>query len=361
MATTRWQGAWRRGRRFAGGTLEWTWLLTLAVARLGFTFLIAIAGLFLFIQIAYHVFAGATQAFDESVIRWFSQHRDGPHYGPIRAVTYLANGETIAVVSALAFGWFAFRRRFNKALTVLVAVLVGWGLIEGLKAVFGRPRPSFNSIAEAGLSFPSGHAFFSLTLYGLLAYLLAREAPWRLKRGIWTGVIVLALLVGTSRMFLGVHYPSDVAAGFCAAAFWLWGCLKLPDLFARQAWGEWRKDRLSDLAFAREEVRTLGPDAPAVLAEAESALKNPGLAPLPRLALGSSVAFGKLYRHVERAWPKTRRYATRAIPAAAALTWTQGNQASTPAQRLAVAAQVLVTGTRPKEESALEDGAAYVA
>jgi membrane-associated phospholipid phosphatase len=77
-------------------------------------------------------------------------------------------------------------------------------------------------------SFPSGHAFFSLTIYGMLAYLLSRDAPPRRRRQRWGATVVAILLVGFSRVFLGVHFPSDVVAGFLVALPWLWDCLALP-------------------------------------------------------------------------------------------------------------------------------------
>lgn len=300
----------------------------------------AVLGLLVFAKIAREVFEGETQAIDEAVVRWFGQYQPAWFHVPIRTITYLANGETIAVVSTVAFLWFALRRKFGRAVTLAIAVIGGWGLIEGLKALFGRPRPELNSIAETGLSFPSGHAFFSLTLYGLLAYFLAREAPWRLKRAVWTGVFSLAILVGFSRVLLGVHYPSDVAGGFCVGAFWLWGCLKLPTLFAWKSWGEWRRERLTALASAREELTSLRDTAQPLEEAAVNGLAGASLKRSDRLYLRAALAFSKFCRR----FPRLRRYAVGVLPLGSALARAERHGLRVPreAHRLSVAARVLL-------------------
>ena len=102
-----------------------------------------------------------------------------------------------------------------------------------LKALFHRPRPEvvFDNL---GYSFPSGHSFFALVVYGMLAYWLTRDMPINRRGTTWTVAILAIFLVGFSRVFLGEHYPSDVAAGFAVAVPWLWGCLALPTLFHRR-------------------------------------------------------------------------------------------------------------------------------
>ena len=69
--------------------------------------------------------------------------------------------------------------------------------------------------------------FAAVTLYGLLAYWAAQSAAPRRRAEIWVGAVLLILLIGFSRVYLGVHYASDVAAGFAAGLPWLWGCLTL--------------------------------------------------------------------------------------------------------------------------------------
>jgi len=93
-----------------------------------------------------------------------------------------------------------------------------------LKGLFVRPRPYFEHplLIETSYSFPSGHAMESFVLYGMLAYfaVLALET-WRARTAVVFGTALLVLLIGLSRMYLGVHYFSDVVAGYAAGGVWL--------------------------------------------------------------------------------------------------------------------------------------------
>jgi uncharacterized membrane protein YkvA (DUF1232 family) len=114
----------------------------------------------------------------------------------------------------------------------LVAGVGGVGVVSGLKYLFHRPRP--DAVFDVlGYSFPSGHSFFALVVYGFLAYVLTRDMVGRRKEWIWLACVLAILLVGFSRVFLGEHYPSDVVAGFAVGLPWLWGCLALPTAFRR--------------------------------------------------------------------------------------------------------------------------------
>ena len=122
--------------------------------------------------------------------------------------------------------WFLIRR--NKRFLLLWAGgLVGNSIIiQILKQLYERPRPEFSSpfLTEANFSFPSGHAAASIVMYGLLAYLILirknkLKTPARLA--VVTGVLWVGVFIGTSRLALGVHYPSDVLAGWLVALAWL--------------------------------------------------------------------------------------------------------------------------------------------
>jgi undecaprenyl-diphosphatase len=92
-----------------------------------------------------------------------------------------------------------------------------------LKHAFHRPRPvAFFGAAPSSYSFPSGHALGSFCFYGMLAAILAAPARGRVaKFCVWTAAVLLVGMIGFSRIYLGVHYPSDVIAGYCAAAVWV--------------------------------------------------------------------------------------------------------------------------------------------
>lgn len=139
-------------------------------------------------------------------------------------ITALGSLETIASVGLLVAGYFVWRRWWLPLAMWLAAVAGGVALNQLLKGLFARPRPSFADplLPESGYSFPSGHAMQSLVLYGMLAYfaVLALRS-WRAKTAVVLGLTLLVLLIGFSRLYLGVHYFSDVVAGFAAGGVWL--------------------------------------------------------------------------------------------------------------------------------------------
>lgn len=140
------------------------------------------------------------------------------------------------VALVLALAW---RRRFRES--VFAAAALGGSALLNLatKQLFARDRPSlWESIApETSFSFPSGHAMGSMTL-GVVLVLLAWPTRWR-----WVAIGTMAffvLMVGLSRVYLGVHYPSDILAGWAAASVWAVGCYGLAFKGHLRPWGERR-------------------------------------------------------------------------------------------------------------------------
>jgi len=184
------------------------------------------ASLVVFLVLAHKVHGGETVRFDAAVFHYFQARQSPAIYRLMTAVSLLASGGAISAVSLICVVVFwrmpAYR---SDALGLLLAAAGGQGVVYGLKALFHRARPEA-AFASLGYSFPSGHAFAAMTLYGMLAYWLVRAAP-RHREWVWSGAIILILLIGFSRVYLGVHYASDVAAGFAAGLPWLWGCCAL--------------------------------------------------------------------------------------------------------------------------------------
>ena len=123
----------------------------------------------------------------------------------------------VAVVLFWRLGW-------RHAALDLIIVMAGAIVLENtLKYFFARARPEvYFGMVPSSDSFPSGHALFAAGLYGALAYLIAaRVGGARAAVALWTGAVLLAGAIGVSRIYLGVHYPSDVAAGYLVAIFWI--------------------------------------------------------------------------------------------------------------------------------------------
>ena len=139
-------------------------------------------------------------------------------------VTALGSIETIALLALIVATILAKGRRWVYLATWIAAVGGSVALDRLLKELFARPRPFFEHplLVESSYSFPSGHAMVSLVVYGMLAYfaVLALES-WRARTAVVFGAVLLVLLIGLSRLYLGVHYFSDVVAGYAAGGLWL--------------------------------------------------------------------------------------------------------------------------------------------
>jgi undecaprenyl-diphosphatase len=138
-------------------------------------------------------------------------------------VTWLGTLGVLAIFGAVAVTVLARAGRRDSAL-LLTATMVGALVLEnGLKLLFERARPpAFFGWEPETYSFPSGHALFSLCFYGVLAIAAARAVRCRaMKAGIWIAAVLLVLAIGWTRIYLGVHYPSDVLGGYLVAIAWI--------------------------------------------------------------------------------------------------------------------------------------------
>lgn len=165
-----------------------------------------------------------TAAFDRAVIGfWQGMESPGLTKFMIFFTSIGAGAPVVAItIAIMLFLFFALKHR--RELLLFLFVLAGSEALNvALKVVFRRERPSFHRlIAATGFSFPSGHSMGAFSLYGVLGFLLWRHIPSRLGRTLLIlAVSALILAIGVSRIYLGVHYPSDVLAGYLASGFWL--------------------------------------------------------------------------------------------------------------------------------------------
>jgi membrane-associated phospholipid phosphatase len=192
-------------------------LATLGVLSALFAFLV-------FALLAAAVARGITQGPDEQVLRWFEAHRSPVLDFVMTELTTLGNVSVLSLMAGItALVLWSAGHRWSVLLLTLAAA---GGLIinNALKEFFDRGRPEVvEAIAHVmSPSFPSGHAMNSLVIFGSVAYIIGRLEPTALlERLTWLAAALLILGIGVSRVYLGVHYPSDVIAGFVAGFGWL--------------------------------------------------------------------------------------------------------------------------------------------
>ena len=139
------------------------------------------------------------------------------------AVTWLGSIRVVAALAMAGLLLALLARRWREALLLPLVAALSWLSTEGLKHVIARPRPPLADarVLETGFSFPSTHATVSAAFYGVAAYFLIRGLR-RDSAKILVGILaaVLVLMVGVSRAYLGVHFPSDVLAGWMFGVLW---------------------------------------------------------------------------------------------------------------------------------------------
>lgn len=193
---------------------------TLKLWRIGGLFVVFAAVTSVLVWLASTVQAGRLLPFDEPVMVWLHARVSAPLTAMMLTVTQLGGGVGVTILCA-ALIWLLVRRR-HVAQGWFVALAVGGaGLLNViLKLLFERTRPDFweHLVQETSYSFPSGHAMGSSALVIACAFL-----AWRTRWRWWTiwGGALFAVLVGVSRMYIGVHYPSDILAGWLVSFVWV--------------------------------------------------------------------------------------------------------------------------------------------
>jgi undecaprenyl-diphosphatase len=171
---------------------------------------------------------GYTQPMDVSVLRWFEAIHSPTLDVLALEVTALGSITVISLVVLVASVLLWTTEHRYSVLLLWVAVFGAAVLNLMLKMGFDRPRPEVFEwrTAYAGqASFPSGHATLAMVVYWTLAYLVSRlERPRALRVLTWAGALALVLAIGLSRLYIGVHYPSDVVAGFVLGFAWATIC-----------------------------------------------------------------------------------------------------------------------------------------
>jgi membrane-associated phospholipid phosphatase len=181
-------------------------------------------GVMLFVILSQRI-VGTTElvAFDHQLAKALQETMIPRTFATLSRLTILGNGEVLTVIGLGLAALLALRRERTLLVGWIVALGGGGVLNQALKAIFHRVRPEYATVS--GWSFPSGHAMGSFITYGMLAYLALIFFPRRAAHLTAACLLLLVLFIGFSRLYLGVHYFSDVIAGYSAAVVWLSICV----------------------------------------------------------------------------------------------------------------------------------------
>ena len=219
---------------------RWTlpWLKPGRLDRQEITWLVVGLGacifLFAFVMLVGEVMEGNTQAFDTKILLALRNPANpstpiGPAWmeDSLLDLTSIGGSTVLGLMVAAVTGFLVLQTRYRTAIVVVITSLGGEMLNAVMKHVFNRPRPSIvpHLRATFSTSFPSGHAMESAIVYLTLGAILMRAADSRLtKMYILAIAVLLTTLVGISRVYLGVHYPTDVIGGWIVGVMWASVC-----------------------------------------------------------------------------------------------------------------------------------------
>jgi membrane-associated phospholipid phosphatase len=174
-------------------------------------------------------------AFDSSWLYWLHGYANPSRDAVMLIITQLADASIVLVIVAVTLGILWWQHHREEANFFALACLGAFILNTGLKLFFTKPRPHIipSLIAETSFSFPSGHALGGFVMYGFLAYLLSAHFP-KFSKLIYTLAVLTIALIGLSRMYIGVHWPTDIIAGYGIGYLWLMICITMLKLQTRQ-------------------------------------------------------------------------------------------------------------------------------
>ncbi|SMB90920.1 phosphoesterase PA-phosphatase related [Hymenobacter roseosalivarius DSM 11622] len=195
----------------------------LFLTEFAITLSLGVLGVVFFLAVSREVFDQDAARFDAQAFRWARDLLGTERQAWVETITFLASRNFITALGLSLIGWFLLRRRHRwYSLLIPVVALGSISLNLVLKNFYNRPRPLLPLTSASGLSFPSGHAMISASFYGLLIYLVythVRRPAWRWLLIALLGLLIL--LIGLTRVYLRVHYATDVLAGFTAGIVWL--------------------------------------------------------------------------------------------------------------------------------------------
>ena len=196
----------------------WTFFTLEALLLLGLFFL----SFSFFFYLTWQVFQSRNQEFDQAAFGLVAELRSDAFTELLKFVTYFGSVRFFVSVPVALILFFLFFKKWRwYSLYIFLSTAGSAALNQYLKNSFGRERPVTAFYPQGGFSFPSGHAMIGAAFYGILVYLIWKNTPNNWVRWLACGLLVCwQLLIGFSRVYLNVHYATDVLAGLSAGIFW---------------------------------------------------------------------------------------------------------------------------------------------
>lgn len=197
--------------------------------------LIAMFALWGFYEIAEEVLERETQSIDTRILMTIRQWHTPFLDRVMMTITNIGNPSVLLVASLLLAAFLLWRKQRAETVTLTIAAIGALGLNIVLKDLFARSRPELwqRTVEVNFYSFPSGHAMMSVVVFGIISYLLATHVP-RWRSAIATVTVLLVCAIGFSRLYFGVHWPTDIAAGYAAGTVWLVACILSLEIWKRR-------------------------------------------------------------------------------------------------------------------------------
>ena len=204
----------------------------------------AIGALVFFSWLASEMLEGETRAFDEAIRTFVHNHASPTLTTIMQLVTLLGSVMWLSVLGVCVAVAFVMAKWWRDVALFIVTMAGGIVLNITLKLSFGRARPDafFETPQPSSYSFPSGHALLSLCFYGALAAIITSRLHSRTTRFlIWTAAALLVAIIGFSRIYLGVHFPTDVLASYAVALAWVVIVSAFDNLHRKRDWSRSRR------------------------------------------------------------------------------------------------------------------------
>ncbi len=177
---------------------------------------------------AYRIFLLKRDDIDTGVFNFLAAHVSSRNTHILEVITFLGNHNFLIPANIVLIAYFLFVKKHKwYSIKIPVVAIGGVTIMSLLKLIFNRPRPLIPLLEPAkGLSFPSGHAMMSFAFYGLLIYMVYENVRnLYLRWSLIIGLLLLIFAIGLSRVYLRVHYATDVIAGFAAGFIWIVLCI----------------------------------------------------------------------------------------------------------------------------------------